>query len=403
MKIFVCNLFKTYTVASTVRAMKRMGISVVEKTYYTPEDLYQDEALQAMVEKDVAAAGVDAVFTVNYWPVVARACKSLGMKYLAWSYDSPQNLPTTETMEYETNYIFLFDREEVRRYREKGLTNVYHLLLAVDSEHLQEILGGQVEYQYDVSFVGSMYQSDLSALMSQMSAYERGYLQAVMAAQEKIYGYYMVDDLLTESHLDAINEEYRVRTLEAAKSTGMEIPENQILKVSMEQLSYAIATQVTHIDRLSLLHMLSKNRKVAVWTDEKQLTDSDRELLANAKIMGWADYDTEMPQIFAKSKINLNPSLRIIRSGIPLRALDIMGAGGFLLSSFQAELMEHFQNGKECVMYNGLEDAISKVQYYILHKDEREAIAKAGCEKVRREFRYEDRIGEMMRIAGLEM
>ena len=133
MKIFVCNLFKTYTVASTVRAMKRMGISVVEKTYYTPEDLYHDEALQAMVEKDVAAAGVDAVFTVNYWPVVARACKSLGMKYLAWSYDSPQNLPTTETMEYETNYIFLFDREEVRRYREKGLTNVHHLLLAVDS------------------------------------------------------------------------------------------------------------------------------------------------------------------------------------------------------------------------------------------------------------------------------
>ena len=85
----------------------------------------------------------------------------------------------------------------------------------------------------------------------------------------------MVDDLLTESHLDAINEEYRVRTLEAAKSTGMEISENQILKVSMEQLSYAIATQVTHIDRLSLLHMLSKNRKVAVWTDEKQLTNSD--------------------------------------------------------------------------------------------------------------------------------
>ncbi len=403
MKIFVCNVFKTYTVQATVRAMKRMGIKVVEKTYYTPEDIYHDEVLEKQIATDVKEAEVDAVLTINYWPVVARACHSLGKKYLAWSYDSPQNLPRTETMEYETNEIFMFDREEVRRYREMGLTNVHHLLLAVDSEHLQQILCGKDGYQYDVSFVGSMYQSTLPALMSEMSAYERGYLQAVLAAQERIYGYYMVDDLLTEEHVSSINDEYRKRTMEVAREAGRKVREEDILQVSMEQLSYAIATQVTHVDRLSLLHALSKQRKVSIWSDFSELAPEKRALLENATLNGWADYETEMPVIFRQSKINLNPSFRMIRSGIPLRALDIMGAGGFLLSSFQAELMEHFQNGKECVMYNSLEDAIAKVQYYILHKEEREAIAAAGQEKIRRDFRYEDRIKTMFTLAGLEI
>ena len=314
-----------------------------------------------------------------------------------------QNLPRTETMEYETNEIFMIDREEVRRYREMGLTNVHHLLLAVDSEHLQQILCGKDGYQYDVSFVGSMYQSTLPALMSEMSAYERGYLQAVLAAQERIYGYYMVDDLLTEEHVSSINDEYRKRTMEVAREAGRKVREEDILQVSMEQLSYAIATQVTHVDRLSLLHALSKQRKVSIWSDFSELAPEKRALLENATLNGWADYETEMPVIFRQSKINLNPSFRMIRSGIPLRALDIMGAGGFLLSSFQAELMEHFQNGKECVMYNSLEDAIAKVQYYILHKEKREAIAAAGQEKIRRDFRYEDRIKTMFTLAGLEI
>ena len=38
--------------------------------------------------------------------------------------------------------------------------------------------------------------------------------------------------------------------------------------------------------------------------------------------------------MFANSKVNLNITLRNIKTGIPLRALDIMGAGGFLLTNY---------------------------------------------------------------------
>lgn len=55
--------------------------------------------------------------------------------------------------------------------------------------------------------------------------------------------------------------------------------------------------------------------------------------------MGAVDYYEVMPHVFKQSKINLNITLRSIQSGMPLRAWDIMGAGGFLLSNYQADFL----------------------------------------------------------------
>ena len=96
--------------------------------------------------------------------------------------------------------------------------------------------------------------------------------------------------------------------------------------------------------------------------------------------------------MFKASKINLCPVLKANKSGIPLRALDVMGAGGFLLSSYQPELYEYFLDGEECVMYTSLEDAVDKAYYYLRNDELRMAIARAGKEKIRQQFRYEDRI-----------
>ena len=47
-----------------------------------------------------------------------------------------------------------------------------------------------------------------------------------------------------------------------------------------------------------------------------------------------------MPYVFRNSRINLNITLRSIKSGIPLRCMDIYGAGGFLLSNYQTDLFD---------------------------------------------------------------
>ena len=99
-----------------------------------------------------------------------------------------------------------------------------------------------------------------------------------------------------------------------------------------------------------------------------------------------------MTQVFRAIKINLCPVIKANKSGIPLRALDVMGAGGFLLSSYQPELYEYFIDGQECVMYTSIEDCIDKADFYLKNDDLRKSIAIAGKERIKSEFRYEDRI-----------
>ncbi|MCI8533888.1 MAG: glycosyltransferase family 1 protein [Lachnospiraceae bacterium] len=108
------------------------------------------------------------------------------------------------------------------------------------------------------------------------------------------------------------------------------------------------------------------------------------------------DYYNEMPLVFKQSKINLNLTSRSIQSGVPLRAFDIMGAGGFLLSNYQEDFLDHFIPGEDFVYYESKKDLLSKVDYYLRHEDERQTIAENGHGKVVSEHTYRHRVCEML-------
>jgi spore maturation protein CgeB len=110
----------------------------------------------------------------------------------------------------------------------------------------------------------------------------------------------------------------------------------------------------------------------------------------------YVDYYTVMPKVFAASHINLNISLRTIRTGIPLRVVDVLGCGGFLISNFQEEIMEYLQPGQELEIYENLEDLYAKTEFYLEHDDIRSQIAYNGFEKVKRDFTFKDRLSRML-------
>ena len=111
---------------------------------------------------------------------------------------------------------------------------------------------------------------------------------------------------------------------------------------------------------------------------------------------GSVDSYSEMPLVFKQSKINLNITLRSIQNAIPLRAFDIMGAGGFLLTNFQAEFLDFFVPGEDFIYYEDKEDLLKKIDYYLIHEDERAAIAKNGHDKVAAARTYRHRVKEML-------
>lgn len=383
MKVLVCNLFESLTSKTIQKYLRKLGYHVSEKTYYTPDDLYGDERIEKTIAKDIKLIRPDFVFTINFWPPVARACKKANTKYISYAYDSPQNIPKDDDMDYETNYIFLFDKDETEKYRSKGIDRVYHAPLATDVELWDK--ADFINYNYDISLIGMIYESTFPSLMAGMDEYYKGYFKGVIAAQQQIYGYYMVDDVIRDK-MDEVNRIYK----ELDPDTN----------VTLNQMSYSVGSYVTYLDRVSLLRLMQKAGNTHLFTGK--ITDSARGLLSNVNIHGYVDYETQMPIVFKSSKINLNPILRVIRTGIPQRALDVMGCNAFLLSSFQPELADFFVPDEEVVMYNSYEDAVEKASFYLKNEDLRKQIALKGYEKIKQFFTYDVRLSQILSVAGFE-
>lgn len=375
----------TYTQRDIMEVLAEMGISY-KNIVYKLSNLYEDSYFEKRMKELLKSDYYDAVFSVNYYPVLACICHSFGIPYLSWSYDSPLNIEHIEsTLGYETNFVFFFDRAECEKYWKKGYENVYHLPLAVHTKRLDAVTLKEEDYktyQGDISMVGQLYETSLPVLMMPLKDYEKGYLTAVIESQLRLYGCYFLEEVVTKELLHKLNEAYA------------DIGQDK-LKLTKDGLVVAMAKHITHMERVVLLDILSEQHSVHLYGPG---TDKS---LSRVIWHGSAGYFDEMPKVFKLSKINLNVSLKCIQSGIPLRALDILGCGGFLLSNYQPELAEHFIDGEEIVMYTSLEDAVAKCKYYLAHDEERKQIARKGYEKVCRLFGYENRLHTMLQTAGL--
>lgn len=152
---------------------------------------------------------------------------------------------------------------------------------------------------------------------------------------------------------------------------------------------------VTNRERLLLISLLSKHHQFKLYST------STHELFQNTIECGTINYYTEMPFAFRYSKLNLNMTLRCIRTGIPLRCLDIMGCHGLLLTNYQRDFEEHFKDHENLLIYHSIEEAFDKTQYYLSHETERKKIAAKGYETVKQYYNYPTVLREMLNRSGL--
>ena len=234
-------------------------------------------------------------------------------------------------------------------------------------------------YGAEVSMVGQLYDTSLEGLILPLKEYEKGYLTAILETQMKLYGRYILNDVISDEMLERINQTYA--------SIGQ-----KEYKLTKSGLVTAMAKYITHLERTILLETLGEMTTVHLYGPDS--TDK----MSNVLWHGSAGYFDEMPQIFKESKINLNVTLKCIESGIPLRVLDIMGSGGFVLTNYQSEIAENFVDGEELAVYSSLEEAVDKCRYFLSNDRERERIAEKGYQKVKSDFTYEKRIQEMLSI-----
>jgi len=115
-----------------------------------------------------------------------------------------------------------------------------------------------------------------------------------------------------------------------------------------------------------------------------------------------------MAALFRNSKINLGFTRMIghdpSRPGVnqvKLRDFEVPMAGGFYLVEKAPDYEGLFKPGVEVETWNGIDELLEKVSYYLSHDSEREAIARAGAARARAEHTWEKRFRGLFDELGL--
>ncbi|MFC1942657.1 glycosyltransferase [Chloroflexota bacterium] len=105
---------------------------------------------------------------------------------------------------------------------------------------------------------------------------------------------------------------------------------------------------------------------------------------------GWGrflNYE-DMINVFQTSKINLSFSKDRRNTTLQIKGkiFEVCMAGGFLLTEYNPIFEDYFDIEKEIVCFQDAEEMKEKIDYYLLHDKERNAIAQAGWKRATAEY-----------------
>ena len=351
--------------------------------------LRRNEELENAFSEKVGNGSYEFVFSFNFFPAIAHACNKANVIYVSWTYDSPFMYLYDKAVAFPTNRVFVFDKATVDELIGYGVDTVRYLPMAAPVDFYDKKISSSAErkkYSSDVAFVGSLYTESRQNLIRNLNGITEetaGVVETIVNMQLQSYAVPVLEQIL-KMQPQVVADMHRV--------CPIPLTDDEMQSVEWMYANYFLARYTTGKERTHLLSILDGNFDTALYTPEAtpQFT--------SVKNRGPVDYCDVMPHVFKNSKINLNISLKSIYSGIPLRAFDIMGCGGFLLSDFQQDFSDLFVNEEDYVFFTTPEDFINKVAYYLEHEEERKAIAKRGYEKIKSEHTYDHRLKTILEL-----
>jgi spore maturation protein CgeB len=371
-------------------------ISMPELKYYGLDGEFQERLINTMNEKTY-----DVVYSTNYHELIAQVCYMYNVPYLAWYYDTVVYSDENKYITSPTTNIFLFDSNCWKNFKEAGVERAHYLPLGVNLDVYDNIKCSDKDrerYNAEISFVGQLYDSNVTKAMGYLNDYQKAFLGALIDNQIGIHGYDFFSEIImneTVGWLDnpKFNRIVNAEVCEINKDIVTNIDKK--VKVNPNALKFILNKQTTNKERLLLVTLLSKHHEVKLYSN------MENELFKDLTFCGTVDYYTEMPKVFKCSKINLNSTFRNIKNGIPLRCIDVMGCGGCLLTNYQKDFDDHFKDGENVLLYSEPGEALEKADFYLAHDTLREKVALSGYETVRKYYSYPVKIKEMLELAEL--
>ena len=373
-------------------AFENAGHKVIPFRHTFKEKDYDTEYLSKLINFVTINTGIDFIISINYIPIISRACKFLNMPYLSWLCDCPCYSLYSKTFPDPHNYTFFFDKMHAERFH--GIypnANIYYLPAACDETQYDNLCITEKEYKgyhSDVCFVGSLYteKGTHETITKSLPPYLKGYVDGIINAQLNVYGYNFMEDSLTEEFINNFK-----------KQMNWQLPPDYIDNAKSIIADYYFGYRATMLDRINTLREVSEHFNTDLYTT------SNTNMLPAIHNKGIADTLTMLPKIYHCSKINLEITSKTFKSGMTQRLFDIMASGGFVISNFQAEIPDFFIPGKDLVLYESIPDLLEKIYYYLSHEDERLQIAENGMKKATKYHNYNVRIKQMLKAVNDEI
>jgi hypothetical protein len=108
-----------------------------------------------------------------------------------------------------------------------------------------------------------------------------------------------------------------------------------------------------------------------------------------------------VPDLFGRAKIVLGTGLVGHSSRVTtlkLRDFDGPMSGALYLTTESADLVEHYDIGREIVVYRDVRDCIGKIRFYLDNHAERESIGEAGRMRAVRDHTWDARISKIFEL-----
>ena len=367
--LVVQTLWKQYSVMDIADAIRKSGYEVEEypemlkmASYLSDEEV---DGLMAYVREHNIQVIVTLYFAMN----AALAAYKSEIRYVSVLWDAPYVENYNPLSKIDNVWITTFDKLDRDRFLAYGMPHVLYQPLSVNGDkvvqwnaEIQKTLKGQ--YIHDICFIGNLYSQNLYKQNLQYIPVElQYYFNSIF--EEAVFRW------------DGVNRVYGTK--------GSEIIE--YIKCM------GLIREIANLERIAVLNLLAEEHSVMLYTTDQEAAE---EKLQGVEIGPPVEYGKAAALVFAGSKINLNIALKGIEGGTPQRIMDIMGAGGFVMSTYCEETAELFEEDREIVMFRTPEELLEKVDYYLTHDAERKRIAKQGYEKVLRCYTYENKMRELI-------
>lgn len=375
------------TLKDIVYNLRKLGYKVEEYPHRQENSVLNDEEIEKLAAY-IRKHHITHLMSTHLIYNLAVAAYQTDIKYVSVIWDAPYLKIYTPFGRLDNCWFSVFDRLDYERFKSDGIPHVLYQPLSVNKYDMlkwdvKRKLGSN--YINEISFVGRLYENNLyDDQVDKMPLNIQQYFTSIF--EEAAFKW------------DGVNRIYGQTAKEILDYTKLVNPEFEVDNIyDIEDIRYFevqyLIRKIANIERICTLNMLSEQFSVSFYTDSKV----DASLLGNVNLMPPVEPGEASSIIFAGSKINLNISLKGIEGGTPQRIMDILGAGGFVLTNYCAETAELFEEDREIVMYKTPEELVEKAAYYLTHEQEREEIARAGRRKVLNCYTYDKKLKQLMK------